>query len=81
LGGNRIKGVTSCSYDFKIDSTGFITICKLKTKPKAYKFELNIQKTKVKNKRVLEKSPYKYNFTSNKIEGTYRYVNGKYIKE
>jgi hypothetical protein len=26
-------------------------------------------------------SPYQYNFSADKTEGTYRYVNGKYIKE
>ena len=77
----RTKGVESWSYDFKIDSTGLITICKLKTKTKAYKLAFNAEKTKAKNQTVLEKSPYNYNITSDKREGTYRYVNGNYIRE
>jgi hypothetical protein len=77
----RIKGVVSWSYDFSIDDAGKITISKLKTKTKVYNVGLNVEKTKGKNKHVYEKMPYKYNFSEVKTEGTYRYVNGKYIKE
>jgi len=77
----RTKGKVTWSYDFKIDSTGRIIISKLKTKSKGYNMELNVEKTKAKNKHVFEKIPYTENVTSDKREGTYRYVNGKYIIE
>ena len=79
LGRDRIKAVVSWSYNFRIDYAGTITISNLKTK--GYKFELNNEKTNAKNKHVREKTPYKSNFSTDKTEGTYRYVNGKYIKE
>jgi hypothetical protein len=81
VAGGRIKGVVSWSYNFRIDDAGKITISNLKIKTKGYKLELDVEKTKAKNKTVLKKSPYKYNFSADKTEGTYRYVNGKYIKE
>jgi hypothetical protein len=81
LGRNRIEGKVSWSYNFSIDDTGTVTISKLKTSTKAYEFILNVEKTKAKNKPVREKSPYIYNLSADKTEGTYRYVNGKYIKE
>jgi hypothetical protein len=80
-GGGRIKGKVSSSYNFRIDDEGTITISNLKIKTKGYKLELNIEKTKAKNKTVLEKSPYNCNFSADKTEGTYRYINGKYLQE
>ncbi|MCF8411520.1 MAG: hypothetical protein K9G31_09535 [Crocinitomicaceae bacterium] len=77
----RSKSLICWSYDFVIDSIGRITISKLKTKSKGYNSELNVKKTKAKNKPVFEKKPYKVKVTSDKTEGTYRYVNGKYIIE
>jgi hypothetical protein len=81
LGRNRIKGKVSWSYNFTIDDTGKITISKLKTSTKADEFILSVEQTKAKNKPVREKSQYKGNLFADKTEGTYRYVNGKYIKE
>ncbi len=81
VAGGRIKGVVYWLYNFRIDDAGKITISNLKIKTKGYKLELDVEKTKAKNKTVLKKSPYKYNFSADKTEGTYRYVNGKYIKE
>jgi hypothetical protein len=77
----KTKGLIFWSYDFVIDSIGRITISKLRTKSKGSNAELNVEKTKAKNKPVFEKTPYKDKVTSDKTEGTYRYVKGKYIKE
>ena len=75
------KGKITWSFDFNIDSKGLITISKLKTRSKTYNVELNVEKTKAKNRPVVEKSRNKDNVTSDKTEGTYRYVNGTYITD
>jgi hypothetical protein len=76
-----LKGKVIWSYHLSFDDTGLVTISQLKTKSKGYTALLNVEKTKAKNKHVFEKKPYINNLTSDKTEGTYRFVNGKYIRE
>jgi hypothetical protein len=81
LGSNRIKGVESWSYDFRIDDAGTITISKLKTSTKAKKFIIDKKKSSIKNKVMYKKTPYNFDVRPDKTEGTYRYVDGKYSRE
>lgn len=76
-----LKGKVTWSYDFSFDDTGLVTISKLKTKSKGYIAQLNVEKTKAKNKHVFEKKYNINNLTSDKTEGAYRFINGKYTRE
>lgn len=77
----QTQGVESYSYNFRIDSVGQITINNLKTSTEAYEVKWKTINKKGESENIVEDLPYENYIYPDKIEGTYRYKNGKYICE
>lgn len=75
------KGIASYSYDFKIDSTGKITISNLKPVSNLCKTAWKTGNEKGESKTFINEVLYNEFAIPEEKEGTYSYINGKYVLE